>query len=923
VRFSLRLVALALCAASALLQGCAEEKPEAFLASAKGFLARQDAAAAVIQLKNALQRQPALAEARFLLGRALIETGDPVSAEIELRKALDLQYAETAVVPLLARSMVLQGKARRVIDDYATVELAEPAAIADLKCVLVTAYAQQGMPQKAREALIAALRASPDFAPALLMQVRAKAQEGALDEALALIERILAKTPHDYQALQLKGDLLRAGKGDAPAALEAQRKALAERKDWLPAHSTILEILLTSNDMAGAKAQLEALQKVLPTNPVTRYYVARLAFMSRDYKTARETVQTLLSAAPDNVNVLLLAGAIELEAGALPQAEAHAAKALQLAPDGTQARGLMAQIHLRSGQPTKAREILEPALRKPNVKAETLALAAQSALLTGDTRNAQALFDRAAKLNPADPRSRMGLALVQLSKGDAERGFDQLNEIAASDTGTVADMAIINARLRQKDYAGALKAIDALEKKQPEKPFAAHLRAQTQLAQNDFAAARQSFNRALVVDPRYFPATAGLVALDVRENKPEEARKRLDQVLARDPKNVYALLGVAELRAQAGASKEELATLLADAIKLNPSVAGPRQLLVNLLLREGDSKGAVAAAQDGVAALPDSAALWEGLGGAHLSSGSFDQALVAFKKAAALQPNSPEPHLKLADVYLAMRNNGAARESIQRALQISPKSLVAQRSLLALELAEGRADRATAIARQMQKDFPEDYLGYLLAGDIDNSRKNWDAAAASYRAGLKKAAYTELATKLHAVLSLGGKRGEADAFAAGWLKEHPLDAVFRTYLAEQALRREDFAAAEPHYLEIVKLNPKDALSFNNLAWVTHRLSKPGAAAYAERANALRPGQPPFMDTWGSILADAGDVKRALELQKKAVSLAPEDPALRLNLAKLYVKAGDKALAKSELDRLAQLGDKFAGRAEVARLLKTL
>jgi len=41
-------------------------------------------------------------------------------------------------------------------------------------------------------------------------------------------------------------------------------------------------------------------------------------------------------------------------------------------------------------------------LAKPNVRAETLALAAQSALLAGDARNAEALFERAAKLYPVD-----------------------------------------------------------------------------------------------------------------------------------------------------------------------------------------------------------------------------------------------------------------------------------------------------------------------------------------------------------------------------------------------------------------------------------------------------------------------------------------------------------------------------------------
>ena len=45
--------------------------------------------------------------------------------------------------------------------------------------------------------------------------------------------------------------------------------------------------------------------------------------------------------------------------------------------------------------------------------------------------------------------------------------------------------------------------------------------------------------------------------------------------------------------------------------------------------------------------------------------------------------------------------------------------------------------------------------------------------------------------------------------------------------------------------------------------------------------------------------------------------------LRLNLAKIYIKAGDKARAKAELETLAKLGEKFPAQPEVAALLKSL
>ena len=55
-----------------------------------------------------------------------------------------------------------------------------------------------------------------------------------------------------------------------------------------------------------------------------------------------------------------------------------------------------------------------------------------------------------------------------------------------------------------------MKAIDGLEKKQPDKPLAANLRGRTLLAKKDVPGARKSFERALEIDPMFFPAVASL-----------------------------------------------------------------------------------------------------------------------------------------------------------------------------------------------------------------------------------------------------------------------------------------------------------------------------------------------------------------------------------------------------------------------------
>ena len=107
---------------SLLLAACGGDKPEAMLASAKDYLAKNDSKAAVIQIKNALQSNPDLPEARFLLGTALLDSGDPVGAELELRKALELKHSQELVVPQLAKAMLAQGHAKKLTDEFARVE---------------------------------------------------------------------------------------------------------------------------------------------------------------------------------------------------------------------------------------------------------------------------------------------------------------------------------------------------------------------------------------------------------------------------------------------------------------------------------------------------------------------------------------------------------------------------------------------------------------------------------------------------------------------------------------------------------------------------------------------------------------------------------------------------------------------------------
>lgn len=913
-------LAVALCAG---LTACGDKAPEELLASAKVYLAKNDLNAGIIELKNALQRQPNLAEARFLLGKALLDREDAVAAEVELRKASDLRYPDEQVLPLLAKALLLEGKEERLVRDYGAVRLATPTPMAELKTALATAYAAQGNIALSKTALAEALLGAPDLGPALVLQARLKAADRDYDGALALLDKVIAKDAGNYEALHVKGQLLRFAKADAAGALEAERRALTIRKDWLPAQASVLEILVSRHEPAAAKAQLAELKKAHPVHPQTRYLEAEIAFLDQDYKAARELIQQVLKVAPENVNALVLAGSIEMQVGSLAQAENLAAKAMKRSPQDAETRLLLARIYLRSGESSKAQETLTPLLEGPDVTAEALNLAGQAALQSGDAKSAEAQFSRAAKLNPGDVGNRTDMALIQVSKGNSQLGLAQLEEIASADKGTVADMAIISARLRQSDYDAALKAIDSLERKLPDKPLAAQFRGEVQLMRQDYAAARQSFTKALAIDPLYFPAAARLSTLDLRDKKPDEARKRFARLLAADPKNVRALVAVAELRAMSGARKEEVAGLLADAIRLNPSEVAPRLLLIELWMRNRNYKEALVSAQDAVAALPERYDLLDALGRAQAASGDFNQAIASFSKLVAAQPKSPRPLVALADVYVAAGDKGKALRSLEQALRAAPNFLPAQQKSIALHVTAGRRSEALAIAREVQKQRPTQAIGWIFEADIQTVAKNWTGASALYQTALQKEATTSTAEKLHASLLAGDKRADAEARATQWTQAHPGDATFILYLGGRALAEQRFAEADARFQQVVKLQPDNPIALNNLAWTSARLDKPGAVELAERANKLAPNQPQFMNTLAVILAMRKDWKRAIEIQQKAVTLQPQNNAFRLSLAKMYVSAGENSLARKELEQLARLGGRFPNQQEVAALRSQL
>ena len=871
----------AVLAVAVMVSGCGRDNPDELIASAQSYLQRKDVPAAIIQLKNALQARPESAQARLLLGEALEASGDVSGAATEYQKAQDFGAAADDVVPKLAHALLLQGKNGKLTTDLSGAVLTSPQAKADLQTTLALAWQRQSQFEKFQTHIEEALQAKPDHAPALIALAQMKAAQGDVPAAQALLDKVPKDAPMAHEAIKLRGDIALFIDRDMDRALALYQESVQSQPAYPQGHASIFQLLLAQGKLDAATETLQKLEKLAPGHPQTLYLKAKLAYSKQDFKKAQEAVQSVLRIVPEDAQALELAGLTEFRLNAYEKAEASLLRALQLAPNMTMAKRGLVMTYARTGQLDKAVAALPPELETEGKDAAMLAVAGQVYLLRGEVDHAQRLFAQ-------------------------------------------ADITLVNALLQRKEIDRALEAIAAWEKKRPDDLTAPFLRGRALLLKKDTAGARKAMERVLAIDGGYFPAIELLAQLDNADKRPEDARARLDAVLKKNPGDVQAHVSLFKLRIANGATADEQAKLLRTAVAAAPQSAVLRLLLVEYHLRNKQPKEALDVAQQAVAAIPDDARLTDALGQAQTANGDHLLAQSSFRRMASLQPKSPVPYLRMASDHLAQKDLAAAAQNLRKALELQPGLVQAQQGLVALALADKKPAEALALTRTMQKEQPKSPLGYQMEGDLHATTKAWDKAAQAYRAGLAQAPdSTDLAVRLHNALTSMGAKDEAARWSANWLRTHPKDPTFALYLGDRALASQDLQGALQQFARVTEMQPNNAAAFNNLAWVKGRLKQPGALADAEKANTLMPGQAAFMDTWAMLLSDAGQHEKAIDLQKKAVQLQPTAAAIKLNLAKIYLQAGQKDAARPLLDELKALGDAFNNQAEVAQLRSAL
>mgnify|MGYP000247502158 FL=1 len=271
-------IALLVCTSS----GCKKSpSTETLVAEAKQYQQKGDNKAAIIQLKNAIQKNPEDAETRFLLGSLYNDTGEAVSAEKELRKALALGMSKDKVLPGLAKALLAMNQPQKVLDETKDDPRAKNEA--EMATLRGNAFLALDKASEAKASFDIALKDKPDFALALIGMARYFLTLQDLNTAMRLSEEAISKNPKSMEAWLFKGDLLRI-QGKSDLALAAYDETLKIKPDNSVARLIKANVEISVGKFDAAQANIELAKKTSPNSLNTLYSQALLDFHQKKYQ---------------------------------------------------------------------------------------------------------------------------------------------------------------------------------------------------------------------------------------------------------------------------------------------------------------------------------------------------------------------------------------------------------------------------------------------------------------------------------------------------------------------------------------------------------------------------------------------------------------------------------------------------------------
>jgi len=395
----------------------------------------------------------------------------------------------------------------------------------------------------------------------------------------------------------------------------------------------------------------------------------------------------------------------------------------------------------------------------------------------------------------------------------------------------------------------------------PEDPRGWELSGVILMEQGKLEPARQSFQRAIVLDQGRVNALGNLAVVLLLEGETERAEAGLRQTLALDPDHHLALAYLGWLEQSRGRVERAIEAY-------------------ERLVHDSDWQGAGRLTS-----------IHLSLAGLYLRSGAFDEVVDLLEPGiddAALD-RLPGAGLLLGIAFIERGEPARARPVLERIRgRLARDNPVYALALGALAWAEGRPDEAM----DQLADVAEEHPGHAVQAQVQRARiaaasGNADQAVDALHRALAAADRAAVPAVLHSGVELLVRHGRQEAggrLVADQLERYPEDARLHHAAAQLQLRLERPAEALATAEALVRLQPDSARGHHFAGRIAEAAGEP-ARAEAHYRHAVDE-EPAFIDSWTRLAAlrtGAGEMEAATEVLERALTENPGNPVLHFEL----------------------------------------
>jgi len=916
-----------LLALTLIIFACTSEvSDEQMVQTAKQYLDQNKLRAAGLELKNALQKNTNNAEARYLLGIINIDIGDTASAEKELGRAMDAGWPEAQTYIALARSMINRKAFQKVLDTIKVTDNYSASARADLHALRALAHATLGNLEQANSALNKATEIDAKSFHVLKTTILMQLATGNIENIMDSLNQALIAYQDNQEILLLNAAIDIKNEKMAEAARTYQKIIKLEPANLVTIYGrqsrlALARLKIIDGNLELAETTIAPLFKHSTNDPETNFIGGMLAFEQGKLDLAENRLLNVLKTASDHAPTQLLFGTVNYAQQNYEQAAYYIAKYINVMPDNLAARKLLGRTYIKLGQHSDAQATLQPGLEDSANDAELLALVGLSQLQGGNISSGIEGLEKAVKAAPESSTLRSNLARAYISAGETENAIRELNAILNKDgDNRQSETLLISAHIKAKQYDQAIDIVLGMLKQTPDDPATLSLAGNVFVISNDRPEARKYFNKALQIKPDYVPATMLLAKLEEIENQPDKAEALYKKLADMNTEDIAPLMALAHL-AETQNQPEKMVTWLKTANKRAPLDIKPRIILTEYYLRHKQLKEAGLLIKEAIKIAPRDKTLLVLQAKWQMSGAQYNKALSSLNELVTRAPDSFSIRTMLSETYLRLNQLPDARRQLEIVLRKQPYYLPALILMTNLELQSGKNTQALAHAEIIQKIKPDLYLGFELAGDASMMMKDYLTAKDNYRKALQSKSSAELSIKLSEASTRSGQFEAATKPLLAWLDNHPDDARVLQFLGTSHQNMKQNKKAIKIYEKVLKIQPDNIVTLNNLAWLYSLTNNPKALELAEKAQKQRPDDAGIQDTYGWILVQQGQSDKGRRILEQVMKALPDSPEVQYHYAIALLKSGEKIKAHQLLAKLLKSGKSFEGRDSAEQIMK--